>query len=303
MIRSMTGYGEASSHVGDVHYFLEVRSLNSKYFKTLIRMPDEFQGLEAEIESRLRARVARGSITVKAACTDASARAARTINHGALDAYVDQLRQAAAIASGDIAIDLSALIALPGVLQDSGNEEERLAQARQNFLTLLDRACEGLVEMRKAEGRALSADLAHHRDVIADRLTTILDRSPAVIRDFEARLKQRIEQLFDDAGMRPEAADLMREVAGYAEKTDIAEETNRLQGHIEQFTLLIEGRADVGGAGEGKPIGRTLDFLAQEMLREANTMASKSSDVELSRAIVEIKGAIDRIKEQVQNVE
>lgn len=298
MIRSMTGYGEASSHVGEIHYFLEVRSLNSKYFKTLIRLPDEFQGLEAEVESRLRARLARGSITVKGACTDAGASAARTVNHEALDAYVAQIQKASAVASGQVGLDLGSLINLPGVLQDAGNEEQRIAQARQNFLTLLDKACDTLIEMRKTEGKALAADLATHRDVIADRLDVVRERSPAVIREYEARLRQRIEQLFAEASLKPEPVDLMREVASYAERTDIAEEINRLSGHIEQFTELINDSTD-----DGKPVGRTMDFLAQEMLREANTMASKSSDSGLSRAIVEIKGAIDRIKEQVQNVE
>lgn len=297
MIRSMTGYGEASSKEGDTSYFLEVRSLNSKYFKTVVRLPDEFQGLEAEIESRLRRHVTRGSVTVKCSCSNASSAAAYEVNHHALDRYVEQLSQSEHVASGKVALDIGALLALPGVVQEPANEEQRVAAARKAFLALLDRACVGLIEMRKAEGRALSDDLVLHRDVISERLKLVLDRSPAVIRDYEQRLRQRILSLFADAGRHAEEVDLIREIASYAERTDIAEETQRLAGHIEQFSQLIDSPDDT------KPVGRTLDFIAQEMLREANTMASKSSDSDLSRAIVEIKGAIDRIKEQVQNVE
>lgn len=293
----MTGYGEASTKEGETNYFLEVRSLNSKYFKAVVRLPDEFQGLEAEIETRLRRHVTRGSLTVKCSCSSSSSAAAHQVNHLALDRYVEQLSQSEHVASGRVSIDLGALLALPGVIQEPANEEERVANARQAFLGLLDRACEGLIEMRQTEGTSLAEDLVLHRDVISDRLGLVLERSPAVIKEYENRLRQRILSLFADAGRHAEEVDLIREIASYAERTDIAEETQRLAGHVEQFTQLIENQDD------SKPIGRTLDFLAQEMLREANTMASKSSDSDLSRAIVEIKGAIDRIKEQVQNVE
>jgi uncharacterized protein (TIGR00255 family) len=295
----MTGFGEASAEIGGVHYFVEVRSLNSKYLKAVIRLPDAYQGLEAEMDAALRRKLARGTVTLTATCTDVSESAAYEINFRALERYIEQIRQAPAIASGEVRLDVSALLGLPGVLQPPTNEEARLHRARAAFLPLLEKACDGLIQMRHAEGQALREELISHRDLMADRLDQISARAPTVVADYETRLKNRIEMMLKSAEMRVDPVELIREIAVYAERTDIAEEIQRLSGHIEQFTSLLNDTADEAG----RPLGRTLDFLSQEMLREANTIASKSPDSGISRAIVEVKGAIDRIKEQVQNVE
>lgn len=296
MIRSMTGFGEASVEIDGVHYFLEVRSLNAKYFKAVIRLPDDLQGLEAELEPILRRRLNRGSISVVCKCTDASAHAAYDINHQALERYISQIRSAPSINDSDVRIDAGALLSLPGVLQPPADEENRIARASEAFTQLLDRACDQLIERRQREGELLQADLEHLRRTIADRLAVIEKRAPLVVDDYQQRLRARVDKLLKEAAIAVDQTDLIREIAVYAEKTDIAEEISRLRGHLEQFGEMISPR-------QSDPIGRTLDFLAQEMLREANTMASKSNDGEISRAVVEIKGAIDRIKEQVQNVE
>jgi uncharacterized protein (TIGR00255 family) len=292
----MTGFGEASAQIGGVHYFVEVRSLNSKYLKAIIRLPDAYQGLEAQMEAALRRRLARGTVTVTATCTDVSESAAFEINYLALERYVEQIRKAPAVASGEVKIDLAALLGLPGVLQPPADEEVRLQRARDAFLPLLDRACDGLIVMRQTEGRGVREELLGHRDVMADRLSKIAARAPTVVAEYENRLKTRIEMMLHSAELRLEPVELIREIAVYAERTDIAEEISRLSAHIDQFSEIVS-------AEDQKPVGRTLDFLSQEMLREANTIASKSPDSEISRAIVEVKGAIDRIKEQVQNVE
>lgn len=296
MIRSMTGFGEASAHLEGIHYFVEVRSLNSKYFKANIRLPEEFQGLEAEMESRLRDRLTRGTVTLTATCSENTASAARDINVRALQKYIDQLRAIPGVAAGELSLDLGALLDLPGVLQPPADEEDRVNRARSAFLSLLDGALAELLAMREREGRALVADLLAHRDLIAARLSIVGERAPAVVLEYERRLKTRIETMLKEADVRVDAVDLIREIAAYAERTDIAEEVHRLAGHLVQFAELLAGADD-------RPIGRTLDFLAQEMLREANTIASKSPDGAISRSIVEVKGAIDRIKEQAQNVE
>lgn len=292
----MTGFGEASAQVDGVHYFVEVRSLNSKFLKAIIRLPDAYQGLEAEMETALRRRLARGTVTVTASCTDVSENAAMEVNHRALERYIAQIHKAPHVASGKLSIDVASLLNLPGVLQPPTDEEARLQRARAAFFPLVDKACDGLIQMREVEGRALKQDLASHGELIAGLLRKIAERGPTVVRDYEARLKGRIEMMLAQANLRVEPVELIREIAVYAEKTDIAEEISRLSGHMEQFGQLISGTSD-------RPVGRTLDFLAQEMLREANTIASKSPDSEISRASVEIKSAIDRIKEQVQNVE
>lgn len=292
----MTGYGEASAQIDGVHYFVEVRSLNNKYFKAVLRLPEVFQGLEAEMESRLRQRLSRGTITLAASCTDASASAAYEINHLALERYVNQLRKVPMVGSGELKLDVSSLLSLPGVLQPPSDEEDRISRARAAFAPLLEKAVDGLLSMRQREGRMLVDDLSQQRELIINRLGLIREAAPGVIAEYEKRLKARIEAMLHGAEARVDAVDLIREIAVYAERTDIAEEITRLGGHMDQFGQLLSGKED-------RAIGRTLDFLAQEMLREANTIASKSPDAAISRSIVEIKGAIDRIKEQAQNVE
>lgn len=292
----MTGFGEASAQIDGVHYFVEVRSLNGKFFKATIRLPEMFQGLEAEMEAALRRRLARGTVTLTANCTDISESAAFEVNHRALERYIEQIRRAPLVAKGEVTIDVAALLSLPGVLQPPANEEARLQRAREAFLPLLEKACNSLEAMRETEGRALQADLLNQRDLIAGLLAKIAERAPAVVAEYEARLQTRIQTMLQAADLRADPVEVIREIAVYAERTDIAEEISRLSGHIEQFSELITSSGS-------RPVGRTLDFLAQEMLREANTIASKSPNSEISRAIVEVKGAIDRIKEQVQNVE
>lgn len=321
MIRSMTGFGEASCRVNEQgvieppanaggaggtkpttggnsgsHYFLEIRSLNSKYFKAVLRLPEEFQGLEAELESELRHRLHRGSVFMSVKHSDSSANAAYTINAKALDRYIEQLADVPQVAQGHVKVELASLLPLPGVLQPPADEEERLARAREALLKLVERACTALIRMREKEGQIIMQDLLHNREVIADRLKLIGTRAPKVMAEYEARLKGRIQTMIQDLGVTVEAVDVVREIAIAAERADTSEEITRLGGHIEQFRQML-------AEADPKPIGRTLDFLTQEMLREANTIASKCNDAEIARWTVEIKGAIDRIKEQVQNVE
>lgn len=296
MVRSMTGYGDASAQINGVHYFVEIRSLNNKYFKATIRLADSLQGLEAEIETRLREKVSRGTVTLNARCTDVSAAAAYEINTKALARYMEQLATLKGADGQPFKADLGQLLSLPGVLQPPGNEEELLEAARKAFQPLIEKALTNLLAMRAREGGVLVEDLRDQLKHISERLELVAQRAPVVIAEYETRLRTRIDTLFRDAGQRAEPVEVIREVASYAERTDIAEEIKRLGAHVDQFRELL-AKAD------GKPIGRTLDFLTQEMLREANTIVSKSPDAAISRSTVEIKGAIDRIKEQVQNLE
>lgn len=296
MIRSMTGFGDASHQRDGASWFVEVRSLNNKYFKANIRLPEELQGLEAEIESELRRRLSRGSVTLIANCTQTSEDAAFTVNHRALEKYIEQIRRAPAVAQGLVALDAATLLQLPGVLQPPADEEARLDKGRAALAPLVARAVDGLIEMRTREGQMLRDELMRQHDLIRANLEEIRRLAPRVVGEYEQRLHQRIRTLLDQANLRAEPADVIREIAVYAEKTDIHEEVTRLDEHLRHFADLLSKQDE-------SPVGRTLDFLTQELLREANTIASKSPDATISRLIVEIKGAIDRIKEQAQNVE
>lgn len=296
MIQSMTGFGEASGQLHGAHYSLEVRSLNNKYFKANLRIPDELNALEPALESALRSRIARGSLVLTVSVAEQSEKAALDINHRALSKYIGQLRESPEFASGQLHIQLAPLLTLPGVLQKPPAEDRSLDEVRAALLKLLDEACEHLLSMRRREGLVLVDDLMSHHAMISARLAEIRERAPQVVADYQSRLHERVNALLEELGRAIDPADLIKEVAIFAERSDIAEEVTRLGAHLDQLAELLSRE-------DGRPVGRTLDFLTQEMLREANTIASKSSDAEISRNIVEVKGGIDRIKEQVQNLE
>lgn len=297
MIHSMTGFGEASAGADGISYTLELRSLNNKFFKLSTRLPDEMSGLEAELEQALRKQVARGSfvLTVKAQIDDT--RAASKINQNVLLSYLGHLETVRdKVQDHSVNIDLTALLALPGVLQPAHNPEEVISQARPVVLGLLEQALAKLKKMRTAEGAALAADLTGQLDVILTRLTVIRERAPRVIDDYHDKLTKRVGELLAKAELKVNEPDLLKEVAVFADRADISEEITRLTGHVDHFHQILDAQADT-------PAGRTLDFLAQEMLRESNTIGSKCNDAHISKCVVELKSAIDRIKEQVQNVE
>lgn len=297
MIHSMTGFGEAAAGANGIGFALELRSLNNKFFKLSCRLPDEISGLEAELEQALRKGVARGSfvLTIKLKVDDEQA--ASRINEDVLLSYLGHLETVRAkVHDQTVNIDLTQLLALPGVLQPAFNNEQVVEQARTIVLNLLDQALAKLRQMRIVEGVSLAEDLSKQLDVILDRLGVITQRAPKVIDEYHEKLGKRVEELLAKAELKVNEPDLLKEVAVFADRADISEEITRLSGHVDQFREVLAAEAN-------EPAGRTLDFLAQEMLRESNTIGSKCNDAQISRCVVELKSAIDRIKEQVQNVE
>ncbi len=295
MIRSMTGFGGASTQAGGARYVVEGRSVNNRYFKALIRVPDELQGLEAELEAALARRLTRGSVTMIVRFSDASAEAVAQLNTEAIRRYIEQLRAVPGFEKNAAAIDLGALMALPGVvMEDAG--QERLERARPILLELVEEVCQRILAMRAREGEMLHAELCKHCGVITDQLAEIKQRTGVVVELYQQRLRKRIEALVAESGMAIRDEDLLREVAVFAERSDVAEEVARLDAHLTHFREIIDNTGET-------PAGRSLEFLSQEMLREANTISAKSLDAAISRRIVEVKSAVDRIKEQVQNIE
>ena len=293
MIVSMTGFGDATGERDGTHYSVEIRSLNNRFFKAVIKLPENVSGLEPELESMLREALGRGSITYILKMRLDSAEAAYHINTPALKAYLDQLQ---AIKGLDrfVQIDLASLVQLPGVCQEPRDETDEIARHGPAVRELTVQAIGKLDAMRRKEGEALFAELMRHVNLIASNLKEIQTRAPFVIDDYHRRLSQRVNQLVAKAELEVSQVDLIKEIAVFAERADIAEEIQRLTTHLEAFEQSCR---------TGEHAGRKLDFIAQEMLREANTIASKANDAQIARHIVEIKGAIDRLKEQVQNVE
>lgn len=293
MIVSMTGFGDASAERDGTHYSVEVRSLNNRFFKPVIKLPETISGLEPELETMLRERLGRGSITFILKMRTDSAEAAYHINTGALKAYLQQLQ---AVKGFDklVTIDLAGLMQLPGVCQEPRDESDEIARHGGVVRELSGKAIAKLQAMRQREGQTLFAELMRHVTAIGGNLKEIARRAPSVVEDYHKRLSQRISQLLAKAELEVGQPDIIKEVAVFAERADIAEEIQRLTSHLGAFEEAC--RID-------EHAGRKLDFITQEMLREANTIASKANDAQIARHIVEIKGAIDRLKEQVQNVE
>jgi uncharacterized protein (TIGR00255 family) len=292
----MTGYGDASIERDGARYTLELRSLNNRYLKTIMRLPDELLPLEPELDAAVRRMISRGTVTLTCACSDSSDSAAYTVNARALERYIEQIREAPMATELGSNIDVASLLNLPGVLQPPADDGRRVGDLRRIYLGLLEGAAGAMRQMRQTEGAGLAAELRGLCEMIRSKLGEIGARAPEIGAEYEKRLRMRIERLVKDMELTAEPVDILREVAAYAERTDINEEISRLGAHVEQFLDSLDTDGDT-------PVGRKLDFVAQEMLREANTIASKSPDADISRATIEIKGAIDRIKEQVQNVE
>ena len=294
MIRSMTGFGAAAHEQDGARWAVEIRSVNNRFFKAVLRLPSDLEAFEPDIEALVMRRLTRGSVTVTVRCTQVAAKAVARINVPALEAYAAQLRSAAPAGLSQ-EIRLADLLHLPGVVSDDRTEE--LAEtARPVVMRLVNEACDALLVMREREGEALRLLLADFGAQIQERLDAVRVRAPEVVHGYQDRLRQRLAAALKELGAGVSDTDLVKEVAIFAERADIAEEIARLGGHVEQFRTIID-------PSNPQPAGRALDFLAQEMLREANTIASKSGDVEISRRVVEIKTAIDRIKEQAQNAE
>jgi uncharacterized protein (TIGR00255 family) len=293
MIVSMTGFGDASAEHDGAHYSVEIRSLNNRFFKAVIKLPDTVSGLEPELETMLRETLGRGSITYILKMRFDSAEAAYHINTQALKAYLEQLQELKGL-DRLVHIDLANLLQLPGVCQEPRDETDEMKRHGDTIRELSAAAIAKLQAMRQREGRSLMADLLKHTGQISLHLKEIAKRAPFVIEDYHRKLTQRVNVLISKAELQVNQSDLLKEVAVFAERADISEEIQRLTSHLEGFEQACQS---------GEHAGRKLDFITQEMLREANTIASKSNDALIAKAIVEIKGAIDRLKEQVQNVE
>ena len=293
MLRSMTGFG-ASSSAADHGYALrvEVRSVNHRHLAFKARLPEEFAGLEGEIEGRVRAHCERGSVSVHLSAERLGAAGVARVDRAAARLYLRELRSLAEELELAAAPTLETVLALPGVVAMPQGEEERSA-LREGVLELVDQALGRMLEMRSAEGKALAADLRQNADVLAKLVERIEKRMPGVVRTHRSNLQRRIRDLLGQrVALSP--ADLAREVALLSDRLDVSEEIARLKSHLAQLETLV--------AKAGRT-GRQLDFLVQEIFREVNTIGSKCADAKVAHWVVEAKTHVERLREQVQNVE
>jgi uncharacterized protein (TIGR00255 family) len=293
---SMTGYGESSYSSDPVQVAIELRSVNNRYLKVSLRAAEPYNLLEPEFEKVIRRTVKRGTILVHLRCQRQFAAQDFQINPVALKSYLEQVRRITAdldLGSSRDAL-LSQVLALPGVAPEPSVASFNLEEDWPLLERVLEQAVARLQAMRQEEGRAMAQELLQLRDHIARDLEQIRQRIPLVGEAYRDRLLERVRMLLAELDVEIDRKDLIKEVAIFAERADISEEVVRLASHLDQFVEILK---------EPESAGRKLEFLTQEMFRETNTIGSKASDVEISRHVVEIKSALEKIRELVQNVE
>lgn len=293
MPASMTGCGTGSAAAGENTCRVELRTVNNRAFKFSLRAREGLIGLEPRAESLVRRHVQRGTVHMVLELAGPAAAATRRIDRVQLASYLDQLEDFCAGHGLAVPTQIDPLLALPGVTCDAPPEAAAMEQIWPLVAEATERAVVALDGMRRAEGAALAADMRAVCGEIMRLVAAIRTRVPQAVERQRGRLVERVAGLLGERGAGLSEADVAREIALVADRSDVAEELVRLESHVAQFERLL---------GEETP-GRQLDFLAQELAREANTVSAKSADVEIAHAVVDLKTRIERLREQVQNLE
>ncbi len=290
----MTGFGEARRQDEARTISVEVRSVNGRHLKLSTRISEPFSALEPDIERLVRHRLKRGTVQLNLRVESLRRPEDYRLNLAALEGYRAQLL--AFLGGGPTPPDFfSALLALPGVVDSA--RPAALDDPREHWPTLEPIVAEALDQLHRSrldEGQSMEQELRSLALDITGHLDRIASRVPEVVSSYRDRLTDRVNALIQDRGLTIEPEHLIREVAIFAERSDIAEEITRLRAHLDQFDAVL--------SSDDAP-GRKLEFVVQEMGRETNTIGSKANDVEISRSVVEIKGSLEKIRELIQNVE
>ncbi len=299
MIHSMTGFGRAQFEVAGRAFDIEIRSVNHRHIDMRVRLPRFLAEAEPLAKSMIQKGLGRGKVDVTIVPSSQSAdennASVVRVDEGLADRYVEAARSLARRGGLTTELNVSTLLTLPGVvkLSEASVEPEELERALGGGLR---EALDALLEMRALEGKGLSQEILGRLNTIEGLVEDLSARAGQVVQAAKERLRKRTEQIHQETGLLDEAR-LHQEIVIAADRLDITEELVRLRSHIEQF------RAVLGAAhGEG-PVGRRLDFLLQEFGREANTVGSKGNDASIAHQVVELKSEIERIREQVQNIE
>jgi uncharacterized protein (TIGR00255 family) len=292
MLTSMTGFGAGDLATAISRYAVEVRSLNHRFLEIVVRVPRELAPLEDRIRSLVQGRILRGRVEV-AIMRDNYGKRARAVKVDldlakTFTTALNELKQALELPGSP---DLSMLAALPDLIRIEEQKED-LEAAWTAMAAGVEIALNHLVAMREREGARLTVDLNRRVDRLSERIDDVERRAPAVVREHAARLSQRIEELVGTVPV--DEGRLAAEVAIFADRSDITEEITRFRSHLAQMRQILAG----SGAA-----GRTLEFLVQELGREVNTIGSKANDVEISRAVIAVKGELESLREQIQNLE
>lgn len=294
MIRSMTGFGAADGQVGDARVSVEIRSVNHRYFSPSIKLPGALARWEGDARDAVKRGVTRGHVTVSARFDrDEDERAIPTIDGARFAAWVERLRELQVTHGLSGALDIGTVLRMPELF--GGNTREELPEdAGAQLVAIVERAVTALLEMRAAEGARLVTYLEERLAVVEACLGRIAERAPLRVTEQRDRLREAVRALTD--GVQPDEGRVAQEIAVLADRLDVQEELSRFKAHIAAFRAALASAQPDG-------VGKRLGFLLQEMLREANTTGSKGNDAAVVAEVLVVKEELERIREQVENLE
>ena len=292
MVKSMTGYGRAEDTLNGCTITVELRSVNNRYLDCNVRMPRLYLFAEETIKGRVQNTISRGKVDVFVTLDMTGGEQVQvSVNQPLADGYYAALTQLAERYGLSKDISVSLLSRFPDVLLAEKAEED-VEQRAQDICSVLDRALADFDQMRTREGARLETDVLSRAARIEELVGKVEERSPQTVAEYRAKLEARMNEVLSNTQLDP--ARILTEAAIFADKVAVDEETVRLRSHIGQLRHMLE---------QGGATGRKLDFLIQEFNREANTIGSKCSDIDIARHVVDIKAEIEKIREQVQNIE
>ena len=291
-MKSMTGYGRAKEVRDGKTITVELRAVNHRYLDCTVKAPRQYGFLDDAVKKAAAARIARGKVEIFVGVeVEEGGDVAVTVNHQLAKRYLDALHDLSETYGLRDDVTVMSLAKLPDVLGSERIEQDAEAMTRE-VLAVFQQACDGFDQMREREGEKLAEDVRGRCAAIERMVGEVETRSPERVKEYREKLLARMQEVLADTSI--DETRILTEAAIYADKTAVDEETVRLRSHLHQMDGMLK---------ETQPIGRKLDFLVQEMNREANTIGSKANDVTLARIVVDIKSEIEKIREQIQNIE
>jgi uncharacterized protein (TIGR00255 family) len=291
MILSMTGYGTGSAQNDDLTVSVEIRTVNHRFLDLHVKLSREYLFLEPEIQQLVRSALDRGRAEIGVAIQNPNA-SAFLINSNLVKGYMEAAGRLMHEFDFKDALDLKSVLSLPGILQNKETAVENTGAISELVKRSMRAALESVLQMRRKEGEALRTDMLRNLANVEESTRSIEELSANSAAETMAKLRDRLAQLLPQGGIDPQR--LAQEAALLADKCDISEEVARLKSHIAQYHALMDGK---------EKAGKKLEFLLQELQREANTILSKSGNLEVSRNAIAIKADLEKIREQVQNIE
>ncbi len=292
MAVSMTGFGRAKGIVGNYDITVEIKSVNNRFLELSSRIPRAYQFLEEKLKSAVKSKVSRGKLDLSVLIDDVSGSDAEIAVN---DSYVQKYLAAAESLSKKYKIKndlkISSLITNGEVFKTVKKDIDE-STCEEAVMSVLEKALDNFILMRETEGEKLKADVLSRADMILEKVKFIESRSEESVNEYKLKLEQKISEILNNSDF--DESRVLTEVAIFADKVAVDEETVRLKSHISQLRSVFES---------GDPIGRKLDFIVQEMNRETNTIGSKAQSIEITSAVVDMKSEIEKIREQIQNIE